>query len=1121
MKVSSDTLWRWIKWMDFFRKATVFFAITSLSRFFLGVHVVQGIEPPTGASKPATKTSTTASDEVAALESELESLMLAGKFGEAAEVAGRVATLRERAHEPYPWQARDARPRAESLARLASRPQAVREAFATLGVLDAEARTREAAGRFAEAQPFIERGLKIRKEARGDDDLDTASSLHNLAANLRLQGLPLDALPMIEKAVSIHRKALGENHPDTATCYSSLATILHDLGRFSDARLFHEKALVIRRRILSENHAETARSYANLASSLSAAGLHAEALALNQKALDIRLKLLGERDRSTLVSYNNLGLNLDALERHAEARVFLEKSLKLQREVVGENHPTTAMSYSNLGANLNAQGLYDQARPLLEEALAIRRKTSSEGHPDTARIYNNLALNLNAQGHTDEAISLLEKASKIQRVALGEVHPARARILDNLAASYYRQRRFEEAERVWTAAADSSGTLRGKVGGSGIDRSIGTASHSPTVPLAALLARQGKANAAWERYEQGLGRGLLDDLFARESARLKPEDEARRLKLFKRFNQLDTLARDLAGNPARRKATPEALDKLEQDRVETQAEWEALRVDLESTYGALAGLSYDLKRIQAQIPDDSALVGWLDFQPTPAREGVEEHWAVVVRKTGPPRWVSLSGDDWDLGSRLGAVLSDRSKMDEPIEPALEKLTIQRFRPIEPFLHATETSPKVRRLIVLPSPGLRGLPVGLLAKSMVVSYAPSATIHAWLQERWLQPIPSEKVRILAVGDPWFQGGPSNAPKSVPISPDKGAAIRAVFMGSIAERSGLREGDVVLAYSGQSITTSSDLESMIQGSADSREKLGVRAWREGNVIELTVDPGELGVLLDDLSPSKAIAREREFERFLQEVNDEKTIEPLPGTRLEVEAISSLFEKGGSKVDRRLGVDASEQALRRLASEGELSGYRFLHFATHGVIDDQRACDSALLLSNDQQADAIDAALSGREVDDGRLTAAEIAQTWTLNADLAVLSACKTGIGRYVNGEGYLGFAQALMVSGARSVLLSLWKVDDTATTLLMTRFYANVLGARDGLSSPLSKAEALREAQAWLRGLEQDAAERLIKTDGERGKKVALPPVTRRLNRDISKEKPFSHPYYWAAFIIFGE
>jgi CHAT domain-containing protein len=193
--------------------------------------------------------------------------------------------------------------------------------------------------------------------------------------------------------------------------------------------------------------------------------------------------------------------------------------------------------------------------------------------------------------------------------------------------------------------------------------------------------------------------------------------------------------------------------------------------------------------------------------------------------------------------------------------------------------------------------------------------------------------------------------------------------------------------------------------------------------------------------------------------------------------------------------------------LARSGKLKGFRFLHFAAHGRDDPRSAYRTALVLSPDPDRSADPAAFEF----DGELTAEQIARTWELDADLVVLSACETGLGRYSRSEGYQGFAQALFVKGARSVVLSLWKVDDKATALLMTRFYQNLLGKRPGLSQPMPKAEALDEAKRWLRGL----------TEGEVGPALmALPrgevgPLSRP-----SGLRPFEHPYYWAGFVLIG-
>jgi CHAT domain-containing protein len=167
--------------------------------------------------------------------------------------------------------------------------------------------------------------------------------------------------------------------------------------------------------------------------------------------------------------------------------------------------------------------------------------------------------------------------------------------------------------------------------------------------------------------------------------------------------------------------------------------------------------------------------------------------------------------------------------------------------------------------------------------------------------------------------------------------------------------------------------------------------------------------------------------------------------------------------------LGADASEPELDRLAGSGGLGRFGFIHLATHGVIDEGVPARSAVILTQTGLPDPLDQALNHKPVFDGRASVREIQRTWELKAELVTLSACETALGRESGSEGFVGFTQALLMSGARSLVLSLWKVDDKATALLMTRFYQNLLGRRAGLSQPMPKADALDEAKRWLREL----------------------------------------------------
>src|SRR5262249_60733801 len=138
----------------------------------------------------------------------------------------------------------------------------------------------------------------------------------------------------------------------------------------------------------------------------------------------------------------------------------------------------------------------------------------------------------------------------------------------------------------------------------------------------------------------------------------------------------------------------------------------------------------------------------------------------------------------------------------------------------------------------------------------------------------------------------------------------------------------------------------------------------------------------------------------------------------------------------------------------------------------------------------------------------------------ADLVTLSACETGLGKLSGGEGYLGFSQALFLAGARAMVLSLWRVDDRAAMLLMTRFYENLLATPEGKVTPLAKARALADAKQWLRALSSADVERLT-ADLPQG----IPGGTRGVRRELPaaatttpSPRPFDHPYYWSAFIL---
>jgi CHAT domain-containing protein/tetratricopeptide (TPR) repeat protein len=188
----------------------------------------------------------------------------------------------------------------------------------------------------------------------------------------------------------------------------------------------------------------------------------------------------------------------------------------------------------------------------------------------------------------------------------------------------------------------------------------------------------------------------------------------------------------------------------------------------------------------------------------------------------------------------------------------------------------------------------------------------------------------------------------------------------------------------------------------------------------------------------------------------------LSPLPATRKEVEGIGRLFP---GAADVYVGADATEERAKLLDRN-----VSFVHFASHAVLDRDLPLNSALVLSIPGEA--------GRA--NGLLQVWEVFEHLRLDADLVTLSACETGLGKEFNGEGLVGLTRAFQFAGARSVVASLWSVADDSTAQLMLRFYGHLRGGK-------SKDEALRLAQLEA----------------------------------IRAKSPWSHPFHWAAFQLFGD
>ncbi len=229
----------------------------------------------------------------------------------------------------------------------------------------------------------------------------------------------------------------------------------------------------------------------------------------------------------------------------------------------------------------------------------------------------------------------------------------------------------------------------------------------------------------------------------------------------------------------------------------------------------------------------------------------------------------------------------------------------------------------------------------------------------------------------------------------------------------------------------------------------------------------------------------------------------VSSLPGTKVELDELSALMKPLGVSCDKMTGVQASEESFKALSGQRK----SLLHISTHGFYYNDEKANSLkphlrqMLMGDDRPSHAEDKSLlrcglcfaganqtllgkskPSEGQGDGILNALEIAQTDLRGLDLVVLSACQTALGDVSQGEGVFGLQRGFKKAGAKSILMTLWNVEDLTTQLLMVEFYKNYLSGK-------SKHESLRKAQQYVRDY----------TD-EKGNKL------------------FDDPHYWAGFIL---
>ncbi|MEP6944704.1 MAG: tetratricopeptide repeat protein [Acidobacteriota bacterium] len=936
-------------------------------------------------------------------------------------------------------------------------------------------------------------------------------ALQSLGNAYLSHGEPDKAIVATRSAIEIFQE-IG-NLPSEVQGRINLSIVYSRLGKPEKAIEVLDPALAITRE--TKNRSQEAGVLDTLGLIHGESGQTVKAVQYFEQALTVAREMKDKSRESH--ELNNLGLAYSFLSKYDKAIEYLGMALPIKRELQDVKGEGSTFSY--LGVNYVKLGQYEKAIENHEKALAIFRKVDRtlEGNEleNLGNVYKML-------GRDAKAIEYLSQALTVFREV--KYRTGEADVLINLADSYGIIGRDDDAIRSQEQALAIYRDLKYRLGEGSALRSLGSE-----------YAKLGKSEKALEMYQQALpifrevknpeSEGFTLLKMGESKQNLKSLDEAAALiddsvKIFRtigsknfEFGALTALAkveRDRGDLAAARGNVEESLRISESLRAEliSPESRTAFLSGVQDSYKLYTDLLMAQNRIEPKKGFDQlavevaerrrarSLLDLLAESKTDVRQGADpalverenaiakelsEKAQALVRSDKPGQAAGLKAEISQLETDLERAQTAIRKAD-PNYSALVQPQPLKFSEIQaqldPDTLLLEYSLGADRshlwAITKDSLTSYDLPKEEVIKNSALNVYEKLTARNAVQigetegQRGARVKEAEaKLPVAALSLSRILLGPASAQmggKRLVIVAD--GALQYIPFAMLPDPASEQEQPLIVGHEIASLPSASALAIQrreLDGRPLAPKMLAVIA---DPVFEKTDERFKAVVSdADDNAASVASADTRGLEYIADSTNTgQLVIRRLKFTRQEADSLLALAPKASEF--RAVDFDAN----RATVMGGGLSQYRYVHFATHGFLDTERPGLSALVLST-----------IGRDGKprDGFLRANDI-YNMKLPAELVVLSACQTGLGKEVKGEGLIGLTRGFMYAGAKRVVVSLWSVNDRATADLMTKFYRGMLKDNE------RPAAALRAAQI-----------------------------------EMWKQKKWQSPYYWAAFTMQGE
>ena len=760
------------------------------------------------------------------------------------------------------------------------------------------------------------------------------------------------------------------------------------------------------------NSEEAAKCLAHISLVYSSTGKLNQAEENGLMALQIRRQLKGDDSEAVAASYNDLGLVYGQKDPD-KGLEYYEKALAVYEKLHGQEHPKIAIAHTNLGFMYLKLKLYGDAINNFELAETIWKKIYPEGHPNQALALVNLGATYGQMGNKSASLGYFERALTIYKKSYGDKHPDISSVLNQIGMLKLGENKYDDALQNFQDAICANAPAFNE---KRIDKNAkATGYYSGKVLLYSLLF---KAQA------------LEDKHFGKT---LKFEE----LKLaLSTLHTCDTLIDDIRGHSA------DENDKLELGGTANEVYEDGVRIA-----HAMSEMTFDFKLYQQDA---------FYFAEKSKAAVLQESIADAEAKSFAGIPVELLDEEGALKASIATNSQKLSQM--PSEAEAKTLRENLFtlnRQYASFIQRLEKNyPDYFNLkFSHTTPSIEAIQKILDDKTAVVSYFIAEKNH----RLYSFIITKKKFHIY----------------NSTLLPDFDKMVK-----------GFNNSLYYTVYESY------------RESANGLSKLLLRGFPSSVKALIIIPAGRLSTMPFEALVTRPVSVTQDFlsTPFLTNtygisyefsagliLQKTKTINPLqlqsiflcapisfpnkdnlndlPGTEAEVNNIAALFEKNTFVATR---ADANES----LVKSGKLADFKYLHFATHGVVDEQSPELSRIFLQTAPQ-------------EDGNVFSGELFNL-KLNADLAVLSACQTGLGKFSKGEGVIGLSRALVYAGARNIMVSYWSVADESTAELMTDFYKRLL------QQPVPN---LKEALQYS--------------------KLAM-----------IKRGKYAAPYYWAPFVLIG-